>query len=385
MENTDHINLAARIDWRDGMPLTARTLTCMDQLHRRSEALANTLRAGNNIGLLPRTPFAARAAFVKKRLEIERLQLVALMPTGNVMHIDERVDMEVPMLLGDTYYLACGEGDKTVCFDDGEVSYVRPAHSFAFLTLDEVAQRGAFPVMKFNVDHGACVIDTNYIPPVLVASANEALMARRKELATLAAAMAQHENMPRGEAALAMARYGYILATPHDRLTTEELVHTVEQMTAAVDYHVLAPHADTPPVPLIPNLLDIAAWLDDVKARMEQAVTVLDNHPLEEPKIDIEALRKELYELLKGELHDELYQKLKQEIGDSLRTELTNELLQKLMDYINTRLKNDLHAILSGELADSLYKQLYDSLYKALYDELYVPPQEVDDSFTPLI
>lgn len=37
---------------------------------------------------------------------------MALLPSGKMLHVDEKVVVSVPLVYGDEYYLACGFGEK---------------------------------------------------------------------------------------------------------------------------------------------------------------------------------------------------------------------------------------------------------------------------------
>lgn len=104
------MNVNARIDWQTGMEITAQTFTKFDENIVYRQQVASRIMNGNRFGLIPFSKFDCQAGFVKNTLEIERLSCMALLPSGKVLHIDEKVVVPIPMLYGEEYFLACGFG-----------------------------------------------------------------------------------------------------------------------------------------------------------------------------------------------------------------------------------------------------------------------------------
>ena len=120
------MNINSRIDWESGMALSAQTFVELDANLARRQQAVNRAVNGNQFGLIPFTEFDCRGGFVRNKLEIERLTCMALLPSGRILHVDEKVVVSVPLVYGDEYYLACGFGDAEVAFDVKTVPFVRP-------------------------------------------------------------------------------------------------------------------------------------------------------------------------------------------------------------------------------------------------------------------
>ena len=101
------MNVNAKIDWRAGMELTAQTFIELDKCLERNRQITNTVAYGNHFGILPTTAFSCNGVFVKKTLEISPLSFMALMPSGDLLHVDEDVVVNIPILYGKEYYLGC--------------------------------------------------------------------------------------------------------------------------------------------------------------------------------------------------------------------------------------------------------------------------------------
>ena len=135
------MNINSRIDWKAGMAISERTFIEMDEnLARRQEVASRTVN-GNQFGLIPFTEFNCQGGFVRNKLEIERLQCMALLPSGKILHIDEKVVITIPLVYGDEYYLACGFGEGQTVFDVKAVPFVRPEYQFGIYPLNELDSR----------------------------------------------------------------------------------------------------------------------------------------------------------------------------------------------------------------------------------------------------
>ena len=120
------MNVNAKIDWHAGMELTAQTFIELDNCLQRNREITHKVVAGNHFGILPTTAFQCNGVFVKKTLEISPLSFMALMPSGELLHVDEDIVLEIPILYGKEYYLGCKQGDKTRSFDKEQVPFISP-------------------------------------------------------------------------------------------------------------------------------------------------------------------------------------------------------------------------------------------------------------------
>ncbi len=380
------MNINAKIDWEAGMMLSAQTFVELDECLTRKQEAVTRAANGNQFGLIPFTEFDNRGGFVRNKLEIERLACMALLPSGKILHIDEKVVVSVPLVYGDEYYLACGFGDKETGFDVKTVPFVRPEYTYGIYALNELEGTDLFPVMKFKVNDGVFLIDESYIPPCLHLSSDRRFSDYLTKLAEKVAVLAEHPNLESGEGKRAFQRYAYLLKQYDTKHRTSHFFHLTSEIAQAVDYYIVTPHTETPVAVHAYSEYDIVRWLEWLDAYLHSAATILDKVVLEDHTIDFEALKEqvkaELYERLYPELYDRLYETLAQK----LTAEISESLMAKLLDYLNHQFKTDLHDRLSGELSEELAEKLFDSLYESLYNALYVPVEkEEQDEFTPII
>ena len=365
------MNINSRIDWKAGMAISERTFIEMDEnLARRQEVASRTVN-GNQFGLIPFTEFNCQGGFVRNKLEIERLQCMALLPSGKILHIDEKVVIPIPLVYGEEYYLACGIGETRTGFDVKNVPFVRPEHTFGIYQLNELEGTDLFPVMKFKVNNGEFAIDEEYIPPCLHLSSNERFMAYVASVSDLVGQLAGHANLEAGEAKRAFQRYAYSLQHYDRRERVAQLTRLLREVAQAVDFYVVAPYAEAAGGVRPYSPYDIAAWLAWLENHLRGAVATLDKVVLEDRGIDLEALKAQIMAELHERLAKELYERLYKELREKLYGEL----------------KDDLHDALAGELSPELYDKLYKALYESLYNALYVPKEveEEEEEFMPLI
>ena len=337
------MNINSRIDWKAGMAITAQTF-------------------------------------------LERLACMALLPSGKILHIDEKVVVTVPLVYGNEYYLACGFGEKDLEFDVEEVPFVRPEYTYGIYPLSELEGTDLFPVMKFKVNEGVFAIDESYIPPSLYLSSDSRFQAYLEQLTEKTRTLAEHPNLESGEGKRAFQRYAYLLKSYDAQGRTRPFVQLTYEIAQAADYYIVTSHSETPASIPTYSGYDIASWLEWLDGYLHNAASILDKVVLEDHSIDFDELKAqikaELYEQLRPELYEQLYAELK----ERLYTEISEDLTIRLTDYMNQQLKAELHDLLSGELSEELYERLYKNLYESLYNALYVPTEEEEEEeFTPLI
>lgn len=368
------------------MALSAQTFVELDaNLARRVQAASRAIN-DNQFGLIPFTEFDNRGGFVRNKLEIERLVCMALLPSGKILHIDEKVVVPVPLVYGDEYYLACGFGEQEVEFDIKDVPFVRPEYTYGIYTLEELTGTDLFPVMKFKVNDGVFLIDESYIPPCLHLSSDSRFEPYLKQLSEKVSMLAEHPNLESGEGKRAFQRYAYLLKNYDTKHRTSHFVQLTHEIAQAVDYYIVTPHTETPVALQTYSEYDIARWLEWLTEYLHSAATILDRVVLEDHSIDFDELKAQIKAELYERLYPELYERLSEELRSKLYAEISDELLAKLTDYLNNQLKNELHDLLSGELSEELSGKLYDSLYDSLYKALYVPiEKEEQEEFMPLI
>lgn len=379
------MNINSRIDWKAGMAISAQTFLELDENLRHRQQAATRAVNGNEFGLIPFTEFDRQGGFVRNKLEIDHLAYMALLPSGKILHIDEKVVVTVPLVYGNEYYLACGFGEKEVEFDVKEVPFVRPEYTYGIYSLSELEGTDLFPVMKFKVSDGIFSIDESYIPPCLYLSSDNRFQPYLEQLTKQVSLLAEHPNLESGEGKRAFQRYAYLLKSYDTQGRTCPFIQLTYEIAQAIDYYIVTPNTETPVTIPAYSGYDIANWLDWLDSYLHNAAGTLDKVVLEDHSIDFDELKTqikaELYEQLRPELYEQLYTELKAK----LYAEISEDLTVRLTDYINQQLKTELHDLLSGELSEELYESLYKNLYESLYNALYVPVEKEKDEFTPLI
>lgn len=379
------MNINSRIDWKAGMAISAQTFLELDENLRHRQQAATRAVNGNEFGLIPFTEFDRQGGFVRNKLEIDHLACMALLPSGKILHIDEKVVVTVPLVYGNEYYLACGFGEKEVEFDVKEVPFVRPEYTYGIYSLSELEGTNLFPVMKFKVSDGIFSIDESYIPPCLYLSSDNRFQPYLEQLTKQVSLLAEHPNLESGGGKRAFQRYAYLLKSYDTQGRTCPFIQLTYEIAQAIDYYIVTPNTETPVTIPAYSGYDIANWLDWLDSYLHNAAGTLDKVVLEDHTIDFDELKAqikaELYEQLRPELYEQLYTELKAK----LYAEISEDLTVRLTDYINQQLKTELHDLLSGELSEELYESLYKNLYESLYNALYVPVEKEEDEFTPLI
>lgn len=379
------MNINSRIDWKAGMAISAQTFLELDENLRHRQQAATRAVNGNEFGLIPFTEFDRQGGFVRNKLEIDHLACMALLPSGKILHIDEKVVVTVPLVYGNEYYLACGFGEKEVEFDVKEVPFVRPEYTYGIYSLSELEGTDLFPVMKFKVSDGIFSIDESYIPPCLYLSSDNRFQPYLEQLTKQVSLLAEHPNLESGEGKRAFQRYAYLLKSYDNQGRTCPFIQLTYEIAQAIDYYIVMPNTETPVTIPAYSGYDIANWLDWLDSYLHNAAGTLDKVVLEDHSIDFDELKAQIKAELYEQLCPELYEQLYTELKAKLYAEISEDLTVRLTDYINQQLKTELHDLLSGELSEELYESLYKNLYESLYNALYVPVEKEEDEFTPLI
>ena len=400
------MDINARINWVPGMELTADTFSGIgeqwDFLHR----LAFRAAVGSNrMGLVPGYPFSCNGVFVKNCFEVSGFRCMALLPSGRVIDADEDIQVPIPMLFGNKYYLTVGFGDDEVEFEKKGVPFLRPHYTYGIHTLDEVEAGDLFPLMRFHVAEGIFSADPSYMPPCLLLTENPHFGEYLKIYTEQMNVLATHPNMADGEGKRAFLRYVFLLKSYNLKNSLKDFILFTQEMAQAIDYYVVVPNREQSMDIPQPQQIDIQEWLQWFEDYMKGAAVILDGVVLEDNTIDYEALlaqaKKELYD----KLHPELIEKLLADMKEELRAEMRQQT-EQLTTYINETLKNNILEQLSTEmnerqtklnemltekfdelgrnLNESLYEKLYFDLFENLFKALYVPEPE-EEKFVPLI
>ena len=379
------MDINARINWKPGMELTAQTFLDQDaNLDFRQQMAIRAALGDNCMGVLPGAPLNCQGAFYTNKFEIDNLQCTAILPTGQLIQVDEPVSINIPMLYGSEYYLSVGFGTDTLPFERGGVPYIKPQYTYAIQSLDEVKASNTLPITHILVSDGIFTVDTDYILPCLLLSADNRFTDYREHYADLLYSLAGHANFKEGDGKRAMQRYLFIMKAYDMKGRVIDFINFTQEIAHAIDYFIMKPNGH--PETEIPAFWigDISKWLKWFDNFLAGAITLLDGIELEDDTIDYDALlaqaKKELYDQLSPELHEALLLQIK----DELREELTNSLSTTLREYMENTVKPELARVLSSELHETLYEKLYTELFEQLFNALYVPEQK-EKEFIPLI
>lgn len=379
------MNVNAKIDWHAGMELTAQTFIELDKSLARTRQITHRISNGNHFGVIPAVPFHCQGAFVKKTLEISPLTIMALMPSGKVLHIDEEIVVDIPILYGKEYYLGCKSGDNMRSFDKERVPFVAPEPVCIICSPEELEHDDIMPVMKFYVEEGVFSIDMDYIPPCLVLESDERFGKYLPAFAEKVTVLAEHPNLESGEAKRGLMRYAFLLKNYNMQNRVQHFIQLLQELAQAVDYYVVSPNTDKSIALQSCSPYDVAVWLNWLDGYLHGAATILDGVVLEDHTIDFEELKSQVKEELYQKLYTELKSVLHKELYDELKEEIRNELYTSLSDYINGDFKMKIYALLEGRLSEDLYRALYRTLYEELYKALYVEPEKEEEDYVPLI
>lgn len=400
------MDINARINWMPGMELTAETFSGMEEQWDFSQRLAIRAALGSNhMGLVPGAPFNCSGTFVTNRFEITGFQCMALLPSGRIINADEDVQVPIPMLFGDKYYLTVGFANDRAEFEKKGVPFVKPRYTYAINTMEEVEADDLFPLARFHSVDGVFSIDLDYMPPCLLLTENSRFKTYIDKFAEQMNVLATHANFEDGEGKRAMLRYVFMLRGYRLQNTMHDFILLTQEIAQAIDYYIVKPNREeTIEVP-VPKQVDIQEWLKWLEDYMYGAAVILDGVVLEDNTIDYEMLlaqaKKELYDKLHPELIQKLLADMKEElqqemrrhaeqmttyINETLKTEILNQLNNEMVDQ-RTKLSEMLtekFSEMGKQLSETLYDKLYFDLFENLFNALYVPEPE-EEKFVPMI
>ena len=380
------MNINAKIGWYAGMELTAQTFIELDKNLDRQQQITRRIANGGDFGIIPAVPFHCQGAFVKKTLEITPLTFMALLPSGRILHVDENVVLDIPILYGKEYYLGCRQSDNMRAFDKERVPFVSPVPSCGIYTLDELEKDDILPLMKFKVDDGMFSVDRDYLPPYLMLESDERFQTYIQQFVEKVNVLAEHPNMESGEGKRGLMRYAFLLKNYGLHNRVQHLLLLLQELAQAVDYYIVRPNTETPIELMECSMYDVAVWFTWLNGYLYGAATILDGVVLEDHTIDFEELKAQEKEELYQKLYPELKAVLYKELHNGLKKEIWDELYASLSDYINGNFKKEIYELLEGKLSKELYERLYQTLYEGLYNALYVPMvEEEEEEFVPLI
>ena len=397
------MDLNSKINWLPGMEITSQTFIGLEEKLDFQQQIAIRAALGSTrMGLLPGAILSCSGIFVKNTFEIERLQCMALLPSGKVIDADEPVVVAIPMLFGDSYYLTIGVGDGRTEFEKDGIPYIRPHYEYAIHTQDEVEASDVMPLMHFLVKDGVFSIDSDYIAPCLLMSGDERFSQYVERFVGQLETITSHQNLEDGDGKRSLLHYLFILKSYSLKNSVQDFVAMLQEIAQAINYYIITPNTEQYQIMTEPKQSDIVQWLKWFDDYLSGAVVVLDKVVLEDNTIDYDALLRQAKAELYAQLHEELIVRLlnetKEELVKLVREELQNSLaeqMQTLVEHINNILRPSLEEHIQKEMKASmtemekdlqkiLYERLYEMLFEHLFNALYIPEPE-SEKFVPLI
>ena len=380
-----NIDINSFVAWQQGMKLKASTFIGHDRRIERKLKSIVSVAMGRQTGLIVDSVFDVHPVIAYQNIEIERCRCSALLSSGLIIDTDEKVKVPLASFADGNYYLAVTLTDNQVMLNCEYVEYIRPEYSYSIMTLNELKEKNAFPIVKLSVNEGRLTIDSKYIVPQLNVGNSKLLMDYAERIAGLLSKIAWHPNIdPLSEMHGAFMYLTQRLLDVDGRWQVSSWTSMLYRVVAQVVWYMAdAKGCQMETLIDVPDVLDLYPWLEDVVRTLENTYKELDDLKIERRTIDVSKLREDLYNELYEKLHDSLYEKLKQELQTYLLETLSDSLKQTVRSYIDDDVVPAAKENITQELANSLSVSLYDKLYKALYDALYVPTTEED--FVPLI
>lgn len=380
------MDVNARINWAPGMELSSKTFTALDgNLHHR-RVLSFRIASGGNYGIIPGTRFCADGIFAKGNFEIPLLECTAMLPSGEMLCINEPLVTPMPKLSEGEFFLCVAFGEGDVEYERDGIGYIRPEYTSRICSKDELEGSDLFPIMKFVVSSGMCSVIPSYIPPCFSMASLPAFGSFVQSVDGLLQRIISHRNMPEGDSKASLLRCRFELGALKVDSEVTALLSVTGKICGNVDYFVfsLLKDGNRPVVPVVSNL-DVADGFDSVCRYLEAALVVLDATPLVDDSIDYDKMKAEIAEDLRGRLVPELTGSITASLREALNADIEAKLAVSLKDYLDGTFRQQLESSLRTTLSEELSKSLYESLYKALYDALFVPVKEETQVFIPNI
>lgn len=366
------------------MELTPQTFISLDERTDTLQRLALRIASGGRaMGLLPGYEFSCDGIFVRNAFQVDRLQCTALLPSGDVVQIDEQVFVKIPMLYGSVYYLTVSLANGVQSVEDRGVPMIRPLNNYEIHSPEEVDAQRLLPLVRFQVKEGMFGIDKDFIPPCVSLSSNSKFAVFIEDYCLLMEKLAFHPHLKEGDGKRLFLRYLFLLKAYPLNHSLYDFVLFTQEIAQAVDYFVVAPHTKAADIPQ-PLDYDIQLWLEWLKGYLTGGCSILDTVELHEEEFDVEKFKAQIKAEIYERLNPELYERLIRDLKENLRLELSESLKSFLSDSLEKHLKPQLHNALSEELGSRLFDDLYQALYDRLFNALRLPEEEVDD-FVPLI
>lgn len=396
------MNYNAKINWQPGQEITASTLHIMESTHDMRQRVALQLAMGAGVrGIISGTELSCKPVFVGKEIEITGMKMTALLPSGNILSIDEdpviKIDKEkIESLIEDDndkqkVYLTVALSDEQIEYEIEDQQFLKPLLLFTFCNKEEVEQSDCMPIARLIIEEGSLSIDSEYILPAISVSSIPQLVELKQYLQQKYVELTSHNNLETSDLKAFLTQLVCQPSSLGAGLQTNCFMEGVSQtigviltyLEGYVNSHQLSEERKDIPVLQQVSILSIDTFISNIKEVIEAVSTALDICIVEDHSIDYDKLKEDL----KAEILEIVQPEMEEKIV-ALRTEMHDQLIEELDQRLHTAIENmmeELRSKLHNELRDDLYSSLYNALYTALHDALYQPLPTTDNEYTPLI
>lgn len=267
------MNTDIRIDWQSGMEITPQTFIDMENNISENRMLVRKMIAATNFGVIPRTKFLIAQEIVNNTLMIKQLNCDILLPSGQVVVMEDNTPMQlvIPQKDEQVLYLTVELGESIKTFRKEDIPHVANEIKIEFRPLSEI--RNAMPLLKLMQVNGVWSVFDPYILPVMSVRSSVTLLEKLDELKQETQKIIGHEHaMVLEDRVLIMLLLEQLASFPVDD-SSRELVVLCKRIASALGYSVYKQRPDLPS----PNLMDIAPYLNAFKFFLSDVATAMND------------------------------------------------------------------------------------------------------------
>lgn len=267
------MNTDIRIDWQSGMEITPQTFIDMENNISENRLLVRKMIAATNFGVIPRTKFLIAQEIVNNTLMIKQLNCDILLPSGQVVVMENNTPMQlvIPQKDEQVLYLTVELGESIKTFRKEDIPHVSNEIKIEFRSLSEI--RNAMPLLKLMQVNDVWSVFDPYILPVMSVRSSVTLLEKLDELKLETQKIIEHEHaMVLEDRVLIMLLLEQLASFPVDD-SSRELVVLCKRIASALGYSVYKQRPDLPS----PNLMDIAPYLNAFKFFLSDVATAMND------------------------------------------------------------------------------------------------------------
>ena len=188
------MNTDIRIDWQSGMEITPQTFIDMENNISENRLLVRKMIAASNFGVIPRTKFLIAQEIVNNTLMIKQLNCDILLPSGQVVVMENNTPMQlvIPQKDEQVLYLTVELGESIKTFRKEDIPHVSNEIKIEFRSLSEI--RNAMPLLKLMQVNGVWSVFDPYILPVMSVRSSVTLLEKLDELKQETQKIIEHEH-----------------------------------------------------------------------------------------------------------------------------------------------------------------------------------------------